>query len=56
VEAGLKLYVGAANLEDDGGYTAKVLAEYVRLQAVAAGRPAPAAATAANPVSSPSKA
>jgi hypothetical protein len=56
VEAGLKLYVGAANMEDDGGYSAKVLAEHARLQAVAAGRPVPAAATAATPASSPSKA
>ncbi len=38
VEAGLRFYVGAANLEDDGGYTAKVLAEYARLQQVAKGQ------------------
>jgi hypothetical protein len=38
VEGGLKFYVGAANLEDDGGYTGKVLAEHGRLQAVAAGK------------------
>jgi branched-chain amino acid transport system substrate-binding protein len=37
--------VGAANMEDDGGYAAKVLAEHARLQAVAAGRPIPAAGT-----------
>ena len=35
VEGGLKFYVGAANLPDDGGYTSKVLAEHARLQAVA---------------------
>ncbi len=46
LEQGLKLYVGAANMEDDGGYAAKVLAEHARLQAVAAGRPIPAANTA----------
>ncbi|WP_395669330.1 transglycosylase SLT domain-containing protein [Rhodoferax sp.] len=40
VEGGLKLYVGAANLEDDGGYAAKVMAEYARIQRVAAGQPA----------------
>ena len=28
VEGGLRYYVGAANLPDDGGYTAKVLAEH----------------------------
>ena len=38
VEGGLKFYVGAANLEDDGGYTGKVLAEHGRLLAVAAGK------------------
>ena len=38
VEAGLKFYVGAANLESDGGYAAKVMAEHARLQAVVGGR------------------
>ncbi len=46
LEGGLKFYVGAGNMEDDGGYTTKVLAEHARLQAVAAGRPIPAASTA----------
>jgi hypothetical protein len=41
VEGGLKLYVGAGNMETDGGYTAKVLAEYARLQSVVSGRPVP---------------
>lgn len=41
VEAGLKLYVGAGNLETDGGYAAKVMAEYGRLQSVAAGKRVP---------------
>ena len=36
-DGGLKLYVGAGNLKDDQGYTAKVLAENVRLQQVAKG-------------------
>jgi len=39
IEGGLKYYVGAANLETDGGYAAKVMAEYARLQQVADGRP-----------------
>ena len=39
VEGGLKYYVGAGNLESDGGYAAKVMAEYARLQHVADGRP-----------------
>lgn len=39
VEGGLKLYVGAGNMESDGGYTAKVLAEYARLQSVVSGKP-----------------
>jgi hypothetical protein len=34
----LRLYVGAANLADDGGYTSKVLAEHARLQAVTQGQ------------------
>ena len=38
VEAGLRFYVGAANLDHDGGYAAKVLAEQSHLQAVASGR------------------
>ena len=35
IEGGLKYYVGAANLGDDGGYAGKVMAEHGRLQAVA---------------------
>jgi hypothetical protein len=53
IEGGLRYYVGAANLVDDGGYAAKVLAEHFRLRQVAGGRsvsptapaPAPAPAT-----------
>ncbi len=41
VEAGLKLYVGAGNLDSDGGYAAKVMAEYGRLQTVASGKRVP---------------
>jgi len=41
VEAGLKLYVGAAAFDNDAGYGAKVMAEYHRLQAVAAGKSVP---------------
>ncbi len=41
VEGGLKFYVGAANLEDDGGYVGKVMAEHSRLQAVASGKRQP---------------
>ena len=38
VEGGLKLYVGAGNMEDDGGYAGKVMAEHARLLGVAGGR------------------
>lgn len=38
VEAGLKMYVGAAAMETDFGYGAKVLAEYERMKAVAMGK------------------
>lgn len=41
LQAGLKFYVGAANLEGDGGYADKVLAEHARLKQVAAGRAIP---------------
>jgi hypothetical protein len=44
LEGGLKYYVGAANLEDDGGYAGKVLAEQAYLRQVAAGRLVPATA------------
>ena len=44
VEGGLRYYVGAANQEDDGGYTAKVLAEQARLRQIAGRRGAVAAA------------
>ncbi len=41
VDAGLKLYVGAGNMDSDGGYAGKVMAEHARLQAVAAGKRVP---------------
>lgn len=42
VEAGLRWYAGAANLESDGGYVGKVLGEQQRLQLVASGKRVPA--------------
>jgi soluble lytic murein transglycosylase-like protein len=39
--AGLKFYVGAANLGDDGGYADKVMAEHARLRQVATGHAVP---------------
>jgi hypothetical protein len=52
LEGGLKFYVGAANIEDDGGYAAKVMAEHARLRQVAAGQVTPFSnpATTAQPV------
>ncbi|MFD0666337.1 lytic transglycosylase domain-containing protein [Ramlibacter sp. MAHUQ-53] len=41
LEAGLRYYVGAANVEDDNGYADKVLAEHQRLKQVAAGQNVP---------------
>ncbi len=41
LEGGLKSYVGATNIDDDGGYAGKVLAEHARLQLVAKGRAVP---------------
>jgi hypothetical protein len=46
LEEGLRYYVGAANLADDTGYAARVLAEHDLLKAVAAGRAVPAGAAA----------
>lgn len=55
VEGGLKFYVGAGNLVDDGGYAAKVLAEHSRLQMVATGRVATPVLPQVIPVSHPVK-
>ncbi|WKB52424.1 lytic transglycosylase domain-containing protein [Eleftheria terrae] len=44
LEGGLRYYVGAANLQDDGGYAAKVLSEQAHLRNVAAGRQVPVSA------------
>ncbi|MET0544284.1 MAG: transglycosylase SLT domain-containing protein [Variovorax sp.] len=41
VEGGLRHYVGAANMADDGGYAGKVMAEHERLRQVATGRSVP---------------
>ena len=41
VEEGLRHYVGAANLADDSGYAARVLAEHEQMKAVVAGRKVP---------------
>ena len=41
LEAGLKFYVGAANLPEDGGYAARVLAEQGHLRMVANGKTVP---------------
>jgi hypothetical protein len=41
IEGGLRMYVGAFNQTDDGGYADKVLAEHARLRQVAAGEPVP---------------
>ena len=46
LEGGLRFYVGAANLTDDGGYASKVMAEHERLRQVVAGR-SPAVSTPA---------
>ncbi|MEB0114132.1 hypothetical protein RCH10_001941 [Variovorax sp. GrIS 2.14] len=60
LEGGLRYYVGAANLEDDGGYAGKVLAEHGRLRQVADGRspptttaPTPALRAQATPAPAP---
>jgi len=45
VEEGLRYYVGAANLPDDAGYAARVMAEHEQMKAVAAGRNMPTQVT-----------
>ena len=45
LEAGLRFYVGAANLDDDGGYASRVLAEQRHLLHVAAGQQVPVTAS-----------
>ncbi|HEY8878020.1 MAG TPA: lytic transglycosylase domain-containing protein [Roseateles sp.] len=45
LEEGLRYYVGAANLAEDTGYAARVMAEHDLLKAVAAGRTVPATTT-----------
>jgi soluble lytic murein transglycosylase-like protein len=52
LEAGLRYYVGAANLGDDGGYAAKVLAQQSLLRLVAGGAKVP---TTPVPVAAPAK-
>lgn len=49
LEGGLRYYVGAANLPDDGGYAAKVLTEHFRLRQVANGRTGVSPAGPVNP-------
>ncbi len=41
IEGGLRYYVGAANLDCDGGYAQKVLAEHARILSVASGQRQP---------------
>jgi hypothetical protein len=55
VEGGLRYYVGAANLADDGGYANKVLAEHQRLLQVVAGRATPFVVPRTVPVMAPIK-
>lgn len=55
VRSGLRSYVGAANLPDDGGYADKVLAEHARLQQVVLGRSVPFQTTQATPLATPVK-
>jgi hypothetical protein len=56
LEAGLRFYVGAANLTDDGGYAGKVLAEQNHLRLVASGKAVPATAPLVVTVSTPASA
>lgn len=55
IEAGLRQYVGAINLADDSGYTAKVMAEYTRLNLVSKGQSVPLSTPQAIPVMAPAE-
>ena len=56
IEGGLRYYVGAANLNDDGGYAQKVMAEHDRIRAVASGVKATPAPAHIIPVTAPAEA
>jgi hypothetical protein len=53
LEAGLKFYVGAGNLAEDGGYAGKVLSEQNALRLVANGKVPPLRATLTNASGTP---
>ncbi|MFZ6767224.1 transglycosylase SLT domain-containing protein [Undibacterium sp. Di26W] len=53
VEAGLKMYVGAADAENDSGYGSRVLNEYKRLKDVSAGKNVPTFFSPPAPVARP---
>jgi len=55
LEAGLRYYVGAANLAEDGGYAGKVLSEQNALRLVANGKAVPLRSTLTN-TATPAKA
>ena len=46
---GLNFYVGAGNLDNDGGYAAKVMLEHARLLAVVAGKRLPTTSLVVQP-------
>ena len=49
IAGGLRLYVGAGNMDDDGGYADRVLGEQARLSMVARGKPLPSENAAPSP-------
>lgn len=55
IEGGLRAYVGATNLDDDGGYVDKVLQEQDRLNLVVQGQIVPTSAAQLLPTSTPAK-
>jgi hypothetical protein len=55
VEGGLRAYVGATNLDDDGGYVGKVLLEHARLNQVAEGQSVPTHSPQVLPAFAPTK-
>jgi hypothetical protein len=56
LEAGLRFYVGAGNLTEDGGYASKVLSEQNALRLVASGKSVPLRASTTPSAPAPAKA
>jgi hypothetical protein len=55
VQEGLRLYVGAALAENDGGYAIRVLAEQAHMRNVTQGKPVPSSVSNQAPAAAPAQ-